>query len=60
MIWPSVGLVFTKFGKVNSYKIWNIQASHFSLVPYLKCFGISQLELPMVDLYYFKTIVILD
>ena len=41
---PTVGLLLNKFGNLTIYYIWNIQASNFSSVPYLKDFGNSQLE----------------
>ena len=46
-----MGLLYTKFGNLTIYYIWNIQASYFSLVPYLKCIETSQLEFGMVELY---------
>ena len=51
VIWTPVGLLFTTFGNLTSYYIWNIQASNFSLVPYLKDFGTYQLEFETVKLY---------
>ena len=46
-----VGLLFTKFGNLTIYYIWNIESSNFPLVPYLKCFGTSQLEFETVELH---------
>ena len=46
-----MGLVLNKFGNLSIYYIRNIQASNFPLVPYLKCFRTSQLELKTVELY---------
>ena len=46
-----VGLLCNQFGNLSIYYIWNIQASNFPLVPYLKVFVTSQLE--------FKTWIIL-
>ena len=54
IIWPPVGLLLNIFGNFSSNKTWNIQASNFSLVSYLKFFRTSQLELTMINLYYFK------
>ena len=51
VIWSPVGLLFTTFGNLTSYYIWNIQASNFSSVPYLKDFGAFQLEFETVELY---------
>ena len=51
VIWPPVGLLFTTFGNLTSYYIWNIQAYNFSSVPYLKDFGTFQLEFETVKLY---------
>ena len=45
-----MGLLFNKFGSLSIYFIWNIQASSFSSVPYLKGFGTSQLEFETVEL----------
>ena len=46
-----MGLIFTEFGNLSINYIWNIQASNFSLVPYLKRFKTSQLEFETVELY---------
>ena len=45
-----MGLLFSKFGNLTIYYIWNIQASNFSSVPYLKDFGTSQLEFETAEL----------
>ena len=37
--YTSWGLLFNKFGNLSIYYIWNIQASKFGSLPYLKCFG---------------------
>ena len=52
----TAGLVFNNFGNFSRSKIWNTQASNFSLAPYFKVFGTSQFEFAMVNLYYFKVI----
>ena len=46
-----VGLMLNKLGNPSIYFIWSIQASNFCLEPYLKCFGTSQLELEMLEIY---------
>ena len=46
-----MGLPFNKFGYLNIYFIWYIQAFNFWSEPYLKDFWTSQLELEMVKLY---------
>ena len=51
MIEDPVGLLFNIVRNLSIYYIWNIQASNFSSVPYLKDFGPSQLEFETVDLY---------
>ena len=54
VICPPIGMLFTKFGNLTIYYIWNIQAFKFSSVLYLKGFGTFQLEFETVELYYFK------
>ena len=54
-MWAPVGLLFTKFEKLTIYYIWNIQASNFSSVPYLKDFGTFQLEFETVELYNLRS-----
>ena len=46
-----MGMLFTKFGNLTIYYIWNIQASNFSLVPYLNIFGTFDLDFKTVELY---------
>ena len=51
MIEAPVGLLFNKFGNLSIYYVLIAQGFKFSSVPYLKCFGTSQLEFEMVELY---------
>ena len=50
----ALGAAFWQIDNNSIYSIWNIQASNFPLVPYLKCFGTSQLEFEAVELYWHK------
>ena len=53
-----VGLLFTIFDNLTIYFIWNIQASNFSSVPYLKDFGTLQLEFETAELCLHKVKII--
>ena len=46
-----MGMLFNKFGNFSGYHIRKIQASNLFSVSYLKCFGTSQLEFEMIELY---------
>ena len=53
-----MGLLFTIFDNLTIYFIWNIQASNFSSVPYLKDFGTLQLEFETAELCLHKVKII--
>ena len=55
MVWPTAGLVFMKFGNLDTYTKWNIQVPAFCWMPYSNFSGTSQSKFAIVQLYYVKT-----
>ena len=51
MIRSPAELLFNRFRNLNVYYILIVEGFNFFSVPYLKCFGISQLKFEIVELY---------